>query len=347
MEFVNKAIFDSVAGAPFARQDLSSVITLQDGEPRPVSSMAPQVEAKQEIHQWREAKTFAAGSGQESYAEGALPNTPGQNTVSMQNTTCRVGYTAQVTEEMMAVWRHGGVWMLDNAQTTRVIQEALDFEVALATEAALNGIEYQHESGDSSNPQGTNVWPGGQTDGLLKWCIANGSATYASGSSSGPVTQMSEQIIKNAARTAARRYPRKQPDTLLMSTGLREDFSSFVGSGAGRAILQVVKDGPNGTAGLVGGSEVAYYNTGYSVLKLETAPYFSALRNQNLPGNGDAIVLYNKSDVKHAQLIPLSTTPLAQIDTSLKTIVRSSFAQEHRNVLGAQAILNVASAFTG
>ncbi len=347
MEFISKAVFDSVAGSPFAVQDLSRVITLQDGEPRPITSMADQVPAINEIHQWREQGLYAAGTGQESYLEGALPNTAIKAAVSSQNTTCRTGVTAQVTDEMMAVWRGGGRWMLDDAETTRLLQEALDFEVALATELVLNGMEYMHAAGDATNPQGVGVFPGGQTDGLLQWLIAAGSVTYAGGASSTPTAALTEQMIKNAARSIARRYPRIQPDTMLVSASIREDINSYVGSGAARPITQVVRQGADGTAELVGGSNVSFYNTGYSIVKIETEPYYSIIRNANIPGGADAIVLYNKKMVKHAQLLPLRTTALAKTDTSIKQMVTCTYAQEHRNALHAQALLGVQSAFAG
>lgn len=347
MEFVSKAVFDSIAGSPFAVQDLSRVISLQDGEARPISQNADRVPAINEVHQWREQALFQAGTGQESYKEGALPNTAILAAQPFQNTTCRTGLTAQVTDEMMAVWRGGGRWMLDDAETTRLLQEALDFEIALATETTLNGIEYQHAVGDSSNPQGTGVFSGGQTDGLLKWIIGYGTVVYASGSSSGATTALGEPMVRSLARSIARKYPRVQPDTALMGASLRADFNGFVGGGASRPITQIVAPGANGAMDLVGGSNVSYYNTGFSVVKLETEPYYSALRCSTLPGGGDAIVLYNKKMVKHAQLLPLRTTPIAKTDTSVKTAVTATYAQEHRNPLHAGAIVNVSSTIAG
>ncbi len=343
MLYVKNAILDSVLGAGYGRQDLSTLITKLTNFPRPISESAPTTRATNELHQWREVGLNAAGSGLASYKEGALPNTIAQAAIPAQNQTCRVGLTAQVTDEMTAVWTGAGEWELQDADMTRRIQSALDLQVALGTEDVLNEIEFMHATGDSTNPQGTGVFPGGQCDGLLKWVMTYGSVA-ATGGSSGAPAPFTKQMVIDLARQINNRYPGMQPDTLLVPSELRPDINTFVGGDASRPIVQMIEAGPNGTTSLVGGSDVAYFNTGYSTVKIKTQPYFSSAQNQWLTPGSLYAVLYNTAYVKNAALIPLGTTAIARTDTSLKKTMNTTFTQEHRAAAHAGLIPFVHSA---
>jgi hypothetical protein len=206
-----------------------------------------------------------------------------------------------------------------------------------------------HVYGDSSNPGSMS---GGQTDGLVKWITANGVVNADGGTTSVPVF-FTEAQVQGTARSIAENYPMFQPDTMLIPPELKADVNTFVGGGANRPIVQMVKDGADGTTGLTGGSDVSYYNTGYSVVKVEIEPNLSPLFNASLPQA--AVLLLNlgiaekgkqgktSGQVKHANLVKLGAEPLARTDTSIKKMVVNTFAQEHRNANGTGIIANVKS----
>lgn len=336
MQFVEKAVLDSVLGANFGRPDISPVITMRDAFPRPVSEAAEVVRATNEIHQWREDVTGAVGTGTESYAEGARPNTVSSGPIPSQNITCRTGYTAQVTDEMTAVWYGAGAWTLDDAQARKLFTEALEYQIFKATRLTLKAIEFMHIQGDSSNPQGTGVFAGGQTDGLIKWGTNAGTVVNTGGSSGSPV-QFAEAMIRAGAAAIAEAYSESIPNKLLVPAEFRTTINAFVGAGAAQPLVRMV-----GTDGaMLGGNQVNRYDTGYSVVEIVTEPFLSPSQNPYI--TNACAILYNDEQVKHAQLLPLATQRLAKTDTSVSTMITCTYAQEHRNPLGIAIMPNTHS----
>lgn len=325
MDFVDKAALTTAQGANFRREDLSNMLSLTDGPKRPFTQNAPKVTAKNTTHQWNEqglntaGRTNVAGGGA-TYAEGNLPAANAKSPNRMTNVTCRTGRLAQVTDDMMAAFNGGGAIKLADGETERLLQDALDLETALVGIECLNQIEWMHITGDSTNV----TMEGGETDGLIKWVAANGFVVSTTGTASTPVA-FTEQFVKDGGRGAALLMPAVQADTVLVAPELVPDFAGFVANGAGRPIVQVAS-GEN--ANLVAGAQVGFYNTGYSVLKIEVEPYLSPAYNSSVVN--PQIVAYNKSLVKHADLIKFGAEALARIDTSVKRMVTCAYAQEHR-----------------
>ena len=338
MLYVSKAALDTIVGANFARQDLSPVIGLLTTRPRPVTQFAPKVKATNTIHQWVEQGRNPVGPANATYAQGALPGTQAIAPVRPQNITCRTGVTAQVTDDEAAVWSGAGSWKLQQGEEERLMQEAIDLQVELATLDVLDQLEWMHIQGDSTNPQ---AMSGGQTDGLIKWITASGIA-FATGGTSAAAATFTEQMVKDAARLSAEAYPTLLADTMLIPPELQVDINSFVGGGAGRPITQIVAAGPDGTQSMVGGNSVGFYNTGYSVVKIALEPSLSPLFNASLLN--PAVIMYNKANVKHASLIDLAAEPLARTDTSVKKMVTTVYAQEHRVPPHASILSNIKSA---
>ena len=337
MLYVSKAALDTIVGANFARQDLSPAIGLLTTRPRPVMQNAPDVPATNTIHQWVEQSRNPVGTANATYPQGALPSTQALAPVRPQNQTCRTGVTAQVTDDEAAVWSGAGTWKLEQGEEERLMQEAIDLQVELATLDVMDQMEWMHVQGDSTNPANMS---GGQTDGLLKWINANGVVVATGGTSAAPVNFI-EQYVKDGARSSAENYPTMMADTMLIPPELQVDVNGFVGGGAGRPLTQMVGAGPNGTQSLVGGNSVGYYNTGYSIVKIELEPNLSPLYNTSL--TQPAVILYNKKAIKNASLIKLGAEPLARTDTSVKKMVTSVYAQEHRVPLHAVLIPSVKS----
>ncbi len=325
MQYVDKAALDTVAGANFRREDLSNTLSLTDGPKRPFTQNAPKVTASNTVHQWNEQGLNTAGrnnvaAGGATYAQGNLPPTAAKSPNRMTNATARTGRTAQVTDDMMAAFNGGGAIKLADGEAERMLQDALDLESSLVGIECLNQIEWMHITGDSTNA----TMEGGETDGLIKWVVANGYSVTTGGSTSTPIA-FAESFIKDGSRGAALQMPAIAPDTLLISPELVPDIAGFVANGAGRPIVQVAS-GEN--ANLVAGSSVGFYNTAYSVLKIEVEPYLSPTYNSSAVNS--SIIAYNKALVKHADLVKFGAEPLARTDTSVKRMVTCVYAQEHR-----------------
>ncbi len=341
MDQIQKAL-DTVTGANANREDLTNLITITDGPQRPISQMAPATVAKNTLHQWREQGLNTAGrnnvaGGGATYAQGATPNTNTKAMVRKSNVTCNVGRTAQVTDNEMAAFNGGGSVQLAEGEVERLIEDALDFEVALASVEVLNQIEWMHVSGDSANV----TMEGGETDGLVKWITSGGGQVVATGGTTGTPVVFTETFVKDGARQVAISFPTVQPDTLLVPPELIPDFAGFVQNGASRPIVQIA-DGKND--GFVAGNAVTGYNTAFSFLNIRVEPYLSPTYNTSIVN--PAVIAYNSKMVKHASLVPLSAEPLARIDTSVKRMVTNVFAQEHTTAKHTFIISNVKSAIT-
>lgn len=324
MEFSQKAILDTVVGANANREDLTNVLYLTDGPQRPVVSSIAHVKATNTTHQWREIGLNTAGrtnvsGGGATYAEAGLPNAAQKTPARKTNVTCNVGRLAQVSDNEMAAFNGGGAIQLADGEMERLIQEAVDFAAALVGVEVMNQMEWMHITGDSSNA----TMEGGETDGLLKWVIANGFVVSTGGTTTTPAN-MAESFLKDAGRGVAENYPTLHPDTLLIPPELVPDINSYVANGAGRPIVVVAQQD---NQGIVGGHQVGAYNDGFAVLKIEVEPYLSSAYNTSL--TNPAFIGYRKSLVKQADLIPFGANPLAKTDTSIKRLVNCVFAQEH------------------
>lgn len=325
MENVEKAVLDSTVGANLNREDLSNTMSLTDGPSRPLTQILKQTVAKNKTHQWNEqglqvaGRTNAAGGGA-TYAEGTAPQANAKAAVRKTNTTCRTGRMAQVTDTEIAAFNGGGSLVLAEGEMERQIQAAIDLEAALVTIECLNQIEWMHFSGDSSNA----TMEGGECDGLIKWAAASGNVVATGGTTTTPVAII-EQFIKDGARAAALAFPTIIADTLFVSPELMPDFAGFVSNGAGRPLVQVA-NGDN--VDLVAGASVAFYNTGYSVLRVKPAPYLNAAYNSAVTNS--QMIAVNVGQLAHAALIPLRAEPLARIGPALQRMVTAEYTQEHR-----------------
>ena len=332
MEYVQKAL-DTVVGANFERQDLSSTITLLDGPPRPISQYAPSIPAKGTVHYWNEQNLVKAGNGAATYAEGARPPADAVAPSRPTNVTARIGKTASVTDDESAVWTGAGSYRLAEGELERMYQEAIDYQTYLKTLEVLNELEYMHLAGDSSNSQS---WAGGQFDGLLKWIKASGNTSSEGGGTSSTDVVFTEAMVKDLAKTIASAFPTAFPDVMLVPPELKETVNSFVGGGAGRPIVQMIT---GDAGGMTGGAEVDKYQTGYGVVSVRIEPYLSPTYNTNI--GAEAVILYNTKLVKQADLIKLGAEPLARIGTSIDRMVTFVGSQEHRLPLHTGIINNV------
>src|ERR1700689_4247219 len=106
MDFVAKAILDTVIGANANREDLTNTLYLTDGPHRPMVSSAAHVKATNITHQWREiglnvaGRTNVAGGGA-TYAEGGLPNAAQRTPARVTNVCCNTGRLAVVSDNEM------------------------------------------------------------------------------------------------------------------------------------------------------------------------------------------------------------------------------------------------------
>jgi hypothetical protein len=344
MEFVDKAIADSVVLANANREDLSDTMYITDGPSRPMSqSMKHVLATNPAAHQWNEIGLNAAGrvnvaGGGATYPENGLPNatqkTPGRKT----NPTCNIGRLASVSDNEMAAFNGGNghtQLKLAEGEMERGIQDALDFAVALVTVEVLNQIEWMHVTGDHT----VATMEGGETDGLIKFS-AGGFQVVTGGTTTTPVN-MAEAFIKDGARGQALTFPTLHPDTLAIAPEIVPDINSYVANGAGRPIV-INASGAN--AGLVGGHQVGIYNDGFAALNVEVQPYLSPAYNSAFAQA--AFVAYRKSQIRQADLIALGTKPLAVTTTGISKLVNCVMAQEHSVAKHVYIGSNVKSAIT-
>lgn len=335
-----KAALNTTTGAVTIRQDLSSLITLEDEYLRPVLDNAPQVPATSTLHEWDEQGLNAAGftnaaGGGATSAEGVRPNPNFKTTVKKNNSVCRSSRLAQVTDTLKATWTQGGRFTLGAGEEERMMNEAIDFASYVALQEVLNQIEFMHIAGDTTNSESLE---GGQCDGLVKWVTANGTVV-ATGGTTTTAVNMSEAFIKDGARGVALNQTAQRSDTLLVAPEVIPDINSYVANGAARPIVTIA-NGDN--SGLTAGNDVGWYNTGYGKLKIQEEPYLSPTLNSKL--SNPALIGYRKSLVKHASLIPVSAEPLARIGPSTERQIICEYTQEHRMGKHAFIIPNVKSA---
>ena len=326
MEQVQKAL-DTVVGANLIRQDLSATISITDGRPRPVLQHAPVNKARGVVHEWDEQSLVVPGSGVASYADGTTPTADAVAAAQNSNQTCRIGKTAQVTDDMVAAFTGGGSWMLADGETEKLVQEAIDFQTELKTREVLDECEWMHISGNHTVSSG---FPGGQTDGLVTWITANGYVNANGGTSTTPVA-FSEQVVRDTMRGIAEKFPAMMPDTILVPPELKADFNTFTGAGAGNPIVRVLPNNEAVNGFVAGVPEVKFYDSGYGVLAVREEPNLSPLFNPLLSGEiYQNVLLYNSKQVRHSQLRPLGAEQLARINTSVQRMITTTFAQEHR-----------------
>lgn len=327
MEWVVKAL-DMVVGANLIPQDLSPVVTLQDGRPRPFLRNAPIVPASNTIHEWNEQGLIAVGSGAASYQDGNAPNVDAQAASQFSNKTCNIGKTASVTDNFTAALTRSYTLKLADGELERQVQNALDYQKELKTREVLDESEWMHISGDSTVTTG---FPGGQTDGLEKWITNNGKTYVPTGASATTPVQIAENFFKAIMRTIVEGNPSAVPDTCLVAPEIKADVNGFVGSGAQNPIVRIL-DNSTPTPGIIGGSpEVTKYDTGFGVVDIHREPNLSPLYNPLKSGQVYTNVLfYNKEQVRQATLRKLMSEQLARVGTSVQCMITTTFAQEHR-----------------
>ena len=346
----DKAAFDSVVWANMVHEDLSDAVTLSSTRDRPVSQNLEQTAAENVLFKWNDVSRYPVFTGVNSFQEGGTPKTapitPGRN----MNVTCNQGGLATVTDVLAAEFSRGGTVQLTIGSQTQVMQNAIDEAVEIRMLDILDDMEAMHILGDSTNPLN---FDGGMTDGLVKWIsTSSGHVINAGGSSSAEPATLLETVVQQMARRIVQSAPTRVPDTLLIGNELQADFNSFVGSGAQRPIVQIVKDGPNGATGLTGGQDVAYYNTGYFTVKIERSwvlspIYFSQSQGTSGftgPASASAI-FYNKALLKQRNLIPLRAEELARTGAAWSKMIQCNWGQEHRNPYHGGIITNTKSAF--
>ena len=162
------------------------------------------------------------------------------------------------------------------------VGDAIAFQTELKTRETLDECEWMHISGDATVTAG---FPGGQTDGLMKWILNNGKVvTPPTATAQAPVA-LAEDMIKDLFRQISQTFPTAMPNTVLIPPELKPDFNSFVGSGAGNPITRIISTDAV-TQNLIAGSpEVTKYDTGLGVIDVRVEPNLSPLFNPLLTGN--------------------------------------------------------------
>jgi hypothetical protein len=329
VDYALKAL-DSVAGANYERKDLSPIITMQDGPQRPVLQNLGTTRAKGKTHYWDELGLNKPGHGVGSYTEGAKPAAQVKSPVQLSNVICRIGFVAQVTDTMAAIWTGAGAYTLKDGELERLYSEAMDLEVALRSIDCMNEAEWMLIWGDSTN---TEAWAGGQCDGILKSITTNVQAAGTSSSafdvSKANATNWETQW-QTLASNIRKLYTPTVPNLALVTAPQKAGVNAFIGGGAGRPLVQIIS--PD-SAGYVAGSEVDEYQTGFFKMRVQITPQLEigAASGKTVPPTEGTTVFLDTHHYSRADLIPFSREPLARISTTLEAMVTWEFTLEYRN----------------
>lgn len=300
MDYVIKAL-DSVVGANFERKDLSDLITLQDGPKRPLLQLMGTIRAKGKTHYWDEQGLITPTGSTAFYAEGGKPTADAQSPSQLSNVTFRAGKTAAVTDTERAIWTGAGSYRLQDGELERLYQDAVDFQVKLKMTEVLNEMEYIFLLGAKAN----NSASVSQCDGLVTWIQNN--APVSNVINEGAGVALTDQMLKDAGRIQAANKTPYLLDTAFVTFGQKEQINALGSVPATRVMIS----GGSGSEGLVAGVEVDTYNTGYSRINIHVHPWLTS----------GSLLLFNKSLIKRADLIPLGAEPLARIATSIERMV--------------------------
>lgn len=153
MEQLQKA-WDTLMAANLARQDLSAVISLQDGPIRPLlqaqtlrnNVSVPKIgttPSKGKIHYWPELPLVAATGSSKGFQEGGKPVSDQNVPVMITNTVARIGAVAAVTDEEAAEWTGSGSFSLADGEMERLYRESLDLATVVKTTEVLNEWELE------------------------------------------------------------------------------------------------------------------------------------------------------------------------------------------------------------
>lgn len=298
MDYVLKAL-DSVVGANFERKDLSALISLQDGPTRPLLQLMGVTRAKGKTHFWDEQGLITPTGSTAYYAEGGKPTADAQSPVQLNNITFRAGKVAAVTDTERAIWTGAGSYTLATGELERLYQDAIDFQVKLKMTEVLNELEYIFLLGNRNN----NSSSVSQCDGLLTWLNNNAPSTNLIVESGTP--PLAEQFLRDAGRIQASQKTPFYPNVILCTFQQKETINAF----APQTRINIA--GPGMEDGLVGGTEVGFYNTGFSRCRLLVHPWLTA----------GSLIMFHSGLVKRADLIPLGAEPLARIATSIERMV--------------------------
>jgi hypothetical protein len=308
LDAVYKAL-DSVVGANFERKDLSALISLQDGPKRPLLQglLGQGQPAKGKTHFWDEQGLITPTGSTAYYPEGGKPTADAQSPVQLNNVTFRAGKVAAVTDTERAIWTGAGSYTLADGELERLYQDAIDFQVKLKTTEVLNEMEYIFLLGNRNN----NSASVSQCDGLLTWLQNNAPA----GNQIAENGNLTSIMLSNAGEIQAANKTPFLPDTILCTFQQKQVINGFM-AGTQRVTIA----GGTGEQGLVAGTEVEWFDTGFSRCKLVVHPWLTT-------GN---LLMINSGLFKRSDLIPMGAEPLARIATSIERMVTYEGTMEAR-----------------
>lgn len=320
MKYVQKA-FDTVAGANYARQDLSDIVTLTYMPKRPIINNMPVGRATNTTHYWDEQALSAPTGTTASYNQGNKPYNTTAKPIQRNNVTARFGRTAQVTDEMAAVWTGAGGYRLAEGEMERLITEAMELNTEIQMEGVLNELEFNAIQGVSANNSSVIGSEVSQFDGIdLVVTTSNGLGTGTASNAGGPgqivnagSAALSEAMVRTLAQLIRNQKGPWAPDTLLVSPHDKAIVNQWHQS---QFVVNMVEN-------LQGGFDVSQYNTGFSTVNVVTHDWLAS---------GRAYLVNQKLNFKRADLIPLGTEPLARVSTTIERLINIVTTLETRAI---------------
>lgn len=319
LQYVRKA-FDTVAGANYGRVDLSDVVTLSYQPTRPVINAIPVGRATNTTHYWND-QVFGTPTGKgASYNEGAKPYNRTNNPSQYNNVTARFGRTAQVTDEMAAIWTGAGGYRLADGEMERLVTQAIELNTEIQMEGVLNELEYVSIQGVSSNNSSVVGSEQSQFNGI-DVITKTGVSSLGPGSTlSAASAALTESMVRSIARTVAQQLGPFQPDTLLVSYHDKAIVNQWHQS---QFVVNAIEN-------LQGGFDVSRYNTGFSVVDVVVDPWLVS---------GCAYLVNLKKNFVRCDLIPLGSEPLARVSTTVERMINVVTTMEMRAIAQTTGVI--------
>lgn len=310
---ISKAAQDSVSGANFHPEDLSSMIYLEGAPPVPFLRRLGTVGCNGSPHWWSEIQlTTPSGTGAYFY-EGNAPTTRSTSPNRLSNTVFQVGLAAEITDKEAALYMKPGGFQLSALGKVQWFKEEMALQMMLRTEEVIREMDYIFINGDKTT---TITESAGrqdvQCDGLLTILTEN--VEDASNAA------LTDDMLIDLAEHIQNQYTGRFPQVLYTTTAQKKTINTWVTN------IWFTR-----TSELTAGVDVSTFNTGFFVVSVEIEPY--------MPTGSCAMV--DHTMWKKADLLPLRAEPLARTKTALQRMITYYGTLEYGNQRSSGKVHNL------
>lgn len=321
---MEKAQLDSTTAANFHRQDLSSTIYLEGMPEAKFFLRLPTTPAKDKLHYWSKT-SISAPDGTSGYVtEGARPSDKHTTPDRLHNNLFRRGLACKITATEMALYAASGGWQLSEAGRLQAFNDQMAYQMYMNTKYLLSLLNYVFING-----VGTTTIDGGsadvQCDGLIQALYyydsvptAQGNIVDASGAS------LTEAMMISLGKLIADRRTGLKPQVQYVTSAQKKIINTW----GGTIFFTRNENVP-------AGRDVSSYNNGYFTCNIDI--------EYDLPTTEDAAVscMVDHTDMKRAELIPITAEPLAKIDNTVERMITCEMTFEYGTPVSSGQIVGL------